>query len=117
MKSKEWDGSGIPPVGTVCEYRLNDGAWFRCKITYVLAGADDCFVAWCHHLGSEQFFSFAASCYKLQLRKIKTPEKIAAEERLHAIDEMISKVGRYSTFKDVMGVLYDAGYRKTEVKK
>lgn len=118
MKSKEWEGSGLPPVGTVCEYRLGeDGTWFKCKIMYVLSGTDDCFVAWCDHLGSDQSFEFSSKRYKLQLRKIKTPEQIAAEERLHTIDEMIALVGRYSTFKDVMGMLYDAGYRKTEVEK
>ena len=80
MKIKEWDGSGLPPVGTVCEYRLNEyDNWFTCKIIYVLSGSDHCFVAWCDHLGSDQFLSFASDRYKLQLRKIKTPEQIAAE--------------------------------------
>lgn len=115
-RPQEWDGSGIPPVGTVCEYRLNEGGtWFTCKITYVLSGTDDCFLAWCDHLDLEQFLTFSSDKYKLQLRNIKTPEQIAAEEeRLHVIGEMLDLVEDYSTFKDVMGKLYDAGYRKTE---
>ena len=51
---------------------------------------------------------------------IKTPEQSVAEERLRAIDEMVGLVRRYSAFKDerlLSGALYDAGYRRTEVKK
>ena len=114
----EWDGSGVPPVGTVCEYQLNGGAWFMCKITYVPSGSDDWFVAWCNHLGVDQILTFSSDYYTLQLRKIKTPEQLAAEERLHAIDEMV-RVGDWcsTAYKELMGALYDAGYRKTEVKK
>ena len=117
VKRPEWDGSGAPPVGTVCEYRLNGGAWFTCKIVYMLSGTDDCFVAWCEHLDSDQFLTFSSRHYKLQLRKIKTPEQIAAEERLHAIDEMVDLAHHCITKRDVVSALYDAGYRKTEDSK
>ena len=117
VDGEQWDGSGIPPVGTVCEYRLNDGAWCMCKITYMLSGTDDSFVAWCDHLGIDQFLTFTSKHYKLQLRKIKTPEQIAEEERLHAIDEMSALAHRGGcTYKDVMSALYDAGYRKVDLK-
>lgn len=118
-RPQEWDGSGVPPVGTVCEYRLNAyDVWFTCKITYVLSGSFQAFVAWCDHLGLEQFLSFSSDRYKLQLRKIETPEQIAEEERLHAIDEMVDLgIGCSGVFRDAMCKLYDAGYRKTEVKK
>ena len=49
-------------------------------------------------------------------RPIKTYKQIKAEERLHAINEMLSSVDRYSTLKDIMCALYNAGYRK-QVKK
>ena len=116
-RPQEWDGSGIPPVGMVCEYRLNDGAWFMCKITYILSGTDDCFVAYCDHLSKDQFLTFSSRHYKLQLRKIKTPEQIAAEERQQAIDEMEDLVHHCITKRDVVSALYDAGYRKTEDSK
>lgn len=115
----EWDGSGVPPVGTVCEYRLNEyDIWFKCEIKYVLSGTNDCFVAWCDHLGTDNFLSFSSNRYKLQLRKIKTPEQLAEEEKLHAIDEMMA-VGSWQSraFKEVASALYDAGYRKTKVLK
>lgn len=117
MENEEWDGSGVPPVGTVCEYQLNGGVWFMCKIIYVLSGSDDCFVAWCDHLRTDQFLTFSSRRYKLQLRKIKTPEQIEAEERLLAIDEMVDLAQRSgSIFKDVMSALYDVGYRKHRLR-
>lgn len=118
-ESKEWDGSGVPPVGTVCEYRLNEcSVWFECKIVYVLSGSDDCFVAWCEHLGSDQSLTFLASHYKLQLRKIKTPEQIAAaEKRQQAVNDMIELVAGDSSFNEVMSLLYDGGYRITGMEK
>ena len=117
-RPQEWDGIGIPPVGTVCEYSLNGcDVWFTCKIVYVLAEPDHSFVAWCDQLDMDQFFSFNTDDYTLQLRKIETPEQIAEEERQHAIDEMVNLSQRVgSTYKDGMSALYDAGYRKTDVK-
>ena len=117
-RPQEWDGSGVPPVGTVCEYRLGEGTWFKCEVVYVLSGSADCFVVWCEHLGSDKSLTLLSDRYKLELRKIKTPKQIEAEEkRQQAINEMLGLVENYSTFKDVMGLLYDGGYRKTEVKK
>lgn len=102
----------------MCEYRLNErDVWFKCEVVYVLSGSGHCFVVWCEHLGSDQSLTFLSDRYELQLRKIKTPEQIAAEKRQQAINEMIDVVGYYSTLRDVMGLLYDGGYRKSEVKK
>lgn len=109
MKSKEWDGGGLPPIGTVCEYYRSEGEeWRKCTIVaYYLASA----VA---------VDALDCSAVRLRIglfRPIKTPEQIAREERLHAIGEMIKLVKIHHTYKDIMSVLYDAGYRKTEVKK
>lgn len=113
MSIKEWDGSGVPPVGTVCEYRLNEcSVWFECKIVYVLSGSDHCFVAWCDHLGSDQSLTFLSDRYKLQLRKIKTQEQIAEEEKSKAIEEMGDLILGWGVEKRMLAVLYDAGYRK-----
>lgn len=106
MKSKEWDGSGLPPVGTVCEYLWGDGEWRKCEIVaHYFANA----------VAVDAFYCNAVLLQPLMFRPIRTPEQIAAEERLHAIDEMYSVI-RESQIKTV-AALYDAGYRKTEVKK
>lgn len=110
MKSKEWDGEGMPPIGTVCEYYCTNisNEWRKCEI-----------VAHYHEyvVAIDEGYKEAVLKHPRMLRPIKTPEQIAREERQQAIDEMLSLLHSYSTFKDAMGVLYDAGYRKTEVNK
>ncbi|NLY14577.1 MAG: hypothetical protein GXZ10_13300 [Gammaproteobacteria bacterium] len=110
MKIKEWDGSGLPQIGTVCEYLFAEGdEWRKCKIVaYYLANV----------VAIDVIHNSAVLLRVGLFRPIKTPEQIAAEERLHAIDEMADLARRGgSTFKEMMSALYDAGYRKAEVKK
>ena len=106
-RTQEWDG-GVPPIGTVCEYYWTGGEeWRKCEVV-------------AHYFASviavDVLDGTATRLHSGLFRPIKTPEQIAAEERLQTIDEMLDLVGRYSTFKDVMSELYDAGYRKTEDK-
>lgn len=110
MKSKEWDGKGgVPPIGSVCEYYWLDGEeWRKCKIV-------------AHYFASVvavDVLDGTAVCLHAGLfRPIKTPEQIAAEERFQAIDEMNDLILGWGVEKRMLAVLYDAGYRKTEVKK
>lgn len=110
-RPQEWDGKGLPPVGTVCEYRVNKDEWVSGEVFghRVCSNGDvEVFVS----LKNSWDYSSAPD----RFRPIKTPEQIAAEERLHAIDEMVYLSQRGgSTYKDVMRALYDAGYRKVEV--
>lgn len=106
----EWDGSGVPPVGTVCEYLWSEGnEWRKCEVVaYYFANV----------VAVDVLDSAAVLVQPMMVRPIKTPEQIAAEERLDAIDEMVVLAQHSgSIFKDVMSALYDAGYRKTEVEK
>ena len=106
MKNKEWCGEGVPPIGTICEYYCSEGdEWRKCEVVaYYLSNTVAVDVldssAVCLHFGLGLF------------RPVRTPEQIAEEERLAAIDEMMDFVGSYSTLRDAMGLLYDAGYRK-----
>lgn len=109
MENEEWDG-GVPPVGTVCEYLWTEGnEWRKCEVVaYYFANV----------VAVDVLDSAAVLVQPMMVRPIKTPEQIAAEERLLAIDEMVVLAQHSgSIFKDVMSALYDAGYRKTEVKK
>ena len=121
MSDIKWDGEGIPPVGTVCEYKLNESRpWFECEIKYVLEGVSDdekCFVAWCPHLGTDQLLSFGSEDYQLYLRQLKTPEQIEAEERENVLADMYGAVMGSAGIAGGLEALYDAGYRKVEVKK
>lgn len=109
MKSKEWDGSGLPPIGAVCEYCRSEGdVWRECVIVS-------------HHVAyvvvvDEFGFSAVFLHYGL-FRHIKTPEQIAKEERRAAIKEMFEVARGRRGFQDILEILYDAGYRRSEVKK
>lgn len=107
IPQETWDGQGLPPVGTVCEYRFM--AWTeyrRCEIRYISDGSlvvyDD---------GQERFYRTLDTLF----RPIRTPEQITAEEREKAISEMLGAFNDFpwpSTLKRFCKVLYDAGYRK-----
>lgn len=113
MKSKEWNGEGVPPVGTECEYISHTNfktSWVKVKVVFI---GENLLVLVRVANGLE----FSSQIADVTFRQIKTPEQIAAEERSTEIHEMLALVGRYSTFKDVMEDLYDVGYRKTGVNK
>ncbi|HHW2622886.1 TPA: hypothetical protein ACUT60_002773 [Pseudomonas aeruginosa] len=102
--STTWDGQGLPPVGTNCEYRSNDG-WLQCE---VVAHRNNAAVVLNHH--------YEADFVPPQdLRPIRTPEQIAAEERAKAIEEMCF-AEETLTVKQAKA-LYDAGYRRQEEGK
>lgn len=108
----EWNGQGLPPVGTVCEYRHMIWPEYRpCEIRYI---SEESLVA--YDDAQEQFYR---TCDML-FRPLPTPEQIAAEEREKAISEML---GLYNsgywpmTSKQFCEVLFDAGYRRQEEGK
>ncbi|MGD8095643.1 hypothetical protein AAER22_20885 [Pseudomonas aeruginosa] len=99
-----WNGQGLPPVGTNCEYRSNDG-WLQCE---VVAHRNNAAVVLNHH--------YEADFVPPQdLRPIRTPEQIAAEERAKAIEEMCF-AEETLTVKQAKA-LFDAGYRRQEEGK
>lgn len=105
----EWAETGIPPIGADCEYYQSEGdEWRKCRIVaYYFA-----------NVVAVDVLDSTAVCLRTELfRPMKTPEQIAAEERQQAIDEMMGLAERYGTVEGIMSALYDAGYRKTEVKK
>ena len=102
--TQPWAGEGLPPVGAVCECNLpgeltNNYSWVEARVIWH-NGPTECAVvrsssklAWCD-----------------EFRPIRTPEKIAADERQAAIKEMIGHIG--GSRRCEAEVLYDAGYRK-----
>ncbi|MFW4884454.1 hypothetical protein ACOAOW_11595 [Pseudomonas aeruginosa] len=109
---ESWDGQGLPPVGTACEYRHMIWPEYRpCEIRYI---SEESLVAYDN--GQEQFYR---TCDML-FRPLPTPEQIAAEEREKAISEML---GLYNsaywamTSKQFCEILFDAGYRRQEEGK
>ena len=110
MESKEWDGSGLPPVGTVCEYLREDGKeWRKCEVVthYHLERV----------VAVDVLYSSAVCLPEGLFRPIKTPEHVEAEARENAITDMYVTVMTGDSIRYGEEALYDAGYRKTEVKK
>lgn len=107
-RPQEWDGKGLTPVGIECEYldlSNRSNGWVKVKVVFI----GDNLIVLKHGVNGNEF---SVQAEDVSFRPIKTLEQIAEEKRLSTIHEMIALVGRCSTYADVMGVLYDAGYRK-----
>ncbi|WP_204161284.1 hypothetical protein [Pseudomonas aeruginosa] len=101
-----WDGQGLPPVGTVCEYRHMIWPEYRpCEIRYI---SEESLVA--YDDAQEQFYR---TCDML-FRPIRTPEQIAAEEREKAVGDMAMSIQGVPYQYPTLYALYDAGYRRQE---
>jgi hypothetical protein len=98
-----WTGEGLPPVGARCEY-FDGGEWMPCEVVAHRNNAavvlSDCYEA-----------DFVP---RQELRPIRSPEQIAAEERRAAILEMKGHLS-FSDYREAerhCATLYEAGYRK-----
>lgn len=125
-KAAEWNGTGLPPVGTVCEVTIPanphpfikqfDGR--RVTITaHDEVNGDPVAVFRVHGLlahenSSARYHALLAGCF----RPIRTPEQIAAEERDKTVNTMVATAGLLDKgwCRKVCAALYDAGYRKVE---
>lgn len=83
----DWTGEGLPPVGTVCEWKGSRGGyWVACE---VIAVSDKQFVLRHAHSGKYrpgQFEVFQAEPLQIQFRPLRTPEQIAAEGRAKSVE-------------------------------
>lgn len=115
----EWDGVGLPSVGTVCEYFDNKGEWYPAVMSHI--GSHLFIVKYQHpeHGQQESCMHIASNDGPIssRLRPIRTPEQIAAEEREReqALREACEIVGcapgsMYGI--EVVKKLIDADYRK-----
>lgn len=118
--STEWNGTGLPTVGTVCEIAastefLKVGYPEGTKVKIYANFTDDRGVelaAFVDEIGKVGGVAIA-KCF----RPIRTPEQIAAEKRKAAVDEMRAMFkfsdAQQEMLRAVCYSLYDAGYRKT----
>lgn len=88
LNAAEWDGSGLPPVGAVCELWIGHNEWVSCTVMcHDLSGAIPvAVVRYAEH-------TYAAASPKI-LRPIRTAEQIAAQEREKGVKQLIEWVGR-----------------------
>lgn len=108
---RPWNGTGMPPVGTVCEWEheANKGTWRLAEIKYI----GSLYVIAADFAGIEQHYYLRS----MNFRPILTPEQISEEERESAIIDMLAETGATGSRDTyLMQRLYDAGYRKGESK-
>lgn len=104
-----WNGEGLPPVGTVCEWHPNMHGWVEVTILGYDGGD-----TWYRIKGEDH----TQICRNMAFfRPIRTPEKIAKEERSKECDVMYGVIlalpeDRSHNRSDICEALYDAGYRK-----
>lgn len=103
----EWNGTGMPPVGTVCLGENSSMQWVPGTIVYI--GKDHRDLLAIMQTDTEILYGEIG-----EFRPIKTAEQIAAEERLKAIDEMLEICNAVPEGESKLAHLYDAGYRKTK---
>lgn len=127
-RPQEWTGSGLPPVGTVCEFNgagaacpydpwhpdLKDGdhvtiiAYFNDSVGEIAAFT---FKARNENIASIQVEQARPGAF----RPIRTPAQLAAEEREKAIEfmmQMTSSLGHSDVSKKILfGEMYDKGLR------
>ena len=115
-KVVEWNGEGLPPVGTVCEMSIGDPSEAEWFVGTVVVHIDlDRPVAVAHN-GEDVFHGYAED-----FRPIRTTEQIAKQERSKACDKMYGVIldkipqDRRNNGSDICEALYDAGYRKFEI--
>ncbi|HGS7946082.1 TPA: hypothetical protein ACMFPV_005143 [Pseudomonas aeruginosa] len=112
-----WDGQGLPPVGTEVEanFPVTDTTgthyhWRRVIVAVAgIPGAErECLV-----YDAEN----TKPAWVDELRPIRTPEQIAAEEREKAVGDMAMSIQGVPYQYPTLYALYDAGYRRQEEGK
>jgi len=85
-----WAGEGTPPAGTVCEVlnnTLDRPEWERCTILFMgkfkaVYESDSC----------HERVADVSEDWMISFRPLRTPEQIAAEERLHSVRNACSAI-------------------------
>lgn len=108
LRPAPWTGEGLPPVGTVCEFKTygRNAEWSEVEIIAHFRNNAPV-AAFIQTGGGHKTVNQAiAECF----RPIRSPEQIAADEREAGITQMRELVGSLNTHP--FSELWDAGYRK-----
>lgn len=108
--NQSWYGEGLPPVGVVCEVKLQE-EWILCEIIAHFQQPQAMVAAFtvAQFHGGKKLDSKIAECF----RPIRTPEQIAADEREAAINDLENLICAFASHRDAAIHIYDVeGYRK-----
>lgn len=121
-----WDGQGIPPQGTVCEFNANwahkagGESWHLVTVAYV---SDELYVVRRNEPVPEglvkELCGPASQLESNRFRRYRTPEQIALEERREHIATLVQHMCADGAFDvddpevaTAAAKIYDSGYRK-----
>lgn len=120
-QAPRWGGTGLPPVGVVCEVMsaTASGEWLEATIV-AHDGAAAVYRLYDGSYGGDLEF-FEDNPARPLFRPIRTPEQIAAEERDVAIKNMVDRFALYShpdiQWRALFEQMYDCGCRMTAEDK
>lgn len=107
----EWNGEGLPPVGTALDWREKTGSqWVEATVLFI---TDSSVV-----LQRDDGFEWQMLTKATVFRPLRTAEQLAAEEAKNAeLNRMVATASIIdkSWARKVCSDLYDAGYRKFEI--
>ena len=129
--TQSWSGEGLPPVGAVCEYNPmpvgKPKKWHKVEVVYASEWVIvmRCIEAPSGHEGGNgvEIAMAVDSCSLEDIRPIRTPEQIAADEREAAIERACADIEKriegfnvqlsYSlAIRATIEAMIDKGYRK-----
>lgn len=113
-----WVGVGLPPVGTVCEWKEKTG--FRWVAATVLFITESSVV-----MQRSDGFEWQMLTKRTVFRPVRTLQQIAADKRLHEIRNALTTINSKVHFPNArvrgnilaaaVEAMIDAGYRKPEI--
>lgn len=113
-KVVEWDGEGLPPVGSTCEHSTDDnkndsadGGWKKVKIVGHHQFHNDDYLCAVWVSGTDVSYSSEGEHF----RPIRTAEQVAAEE-IEAIREFLIYEHCDGGLIGIAKALHESGYRK-----
>ena len=100
----QWNGEGLPPVGACIEWLSAQDEWLDGRVV----GHDGMVTVVSHNDGY-------TGCHAHEIRPIRTPEQIAAEERYKAIRaielHILKAQEQYLSVAQTAQSIYDAGFQ------
>lgn len=102
-----WNGEGLPPVGTVCEYK-HVSEWQKVEVFAVKPNHNGSHTA----LFTYENGTWCGCAEPSFFRPIRTPEQVARDKSTAAWIEQIEKEYGWDTAAECERILIEGGYRK-----
>lgn len=101
----EWNGEGLPPVGTICEYSLAGRVWSPCKID-LYVGTQGVVIS-CDVFEGIQYVDFA-KYDDFEFRPLRTEAERKRDAFINAVLDDMRTIPCDLSLRDEVAVIYDA---------